>query len=46
VLADIDKKNAAAFEKLVTGLDPKAFIMVQETKSATGGYFGQNQKRK
>jgi uncharacterized protein YebE (UPF0316 family) len=46
VMADVDKKHAAALEKLVKELDPKAFIMVQDTKSSSGGYFGDTAKKK
>ncbi len=45
VLADIDKKSTSKFEDLVKSLDPKAFIMVQDTRSSIGGYFGQTKKK-
>ena len=38
VLAEFDSKELSRFEKLVKDLDPNAFIIIQETKSALGGY--------
>ena len=38
ILADLDKAQLAEFEKLVKGMDPKAFLLVQETKQTLGGY--------
>ena len=38
ILADIDKRQLADFEKLVQDMDPGAFFLVQETKSYLNGY--------
>ncbi|MBR0052179.1 MAG: DUF2179 domain-containing protein [Firmicutes bacterium] len=40
IIASVDKKHLKAFEELIKEKDPKAFIMVSETKSYVGGYFG------
>ena len=40
IIASVDKKQLKAFEELIKEKDPKAFIMVSETKSYVGGYFG------
>ena len=41
ILADLDKSKLESFEGLVKSLDPKAFLLVQETKQTLGGYRGQ-----
>ena len=38
ILADLDKSALAEYEKLVKSMDPKAFLLVQETKQTLGGY--------
>ena len=40
IIATVDKKQLKAFEELVAARDDHAFIMVSETKSYIGGYFG------
>ena len=40
ILATIDKKQMDAFEELIRSRDEHAFIMVSDTKSHIGGYFG------
>ncbi|MCR4805228.1 MAG: DUF5698 domain-containing protein [Clostridia bacterium] len=40
IIATVDKKQLKAFEDLVKAGDEKAFIMVSDTKSSVGGYFG------
>ncbi|MBQ2094498.1 MAG: DUF2179 domain-containing protein, partial [Firmicutes bacterium] len=40
IIATVDKKQLKAFEELVGARDEHAFIMVSETKSYIGGYFG------
>jgi uncharacterized protein YebE (UPF0316 family) len=40
IIASVDKKQLKAFEELIKEKDSKAFIMVSETKSYVGGYFG------
>lgn len=39
ILADLDKNRLADFQKLVKALDPKAFLLIQETKQTLGGYI-------
>ncbi len=38
ILADLSKGDLSRFESLVKGMDSRAFILVQETKSYLGGY--------
>jgi len=38
VIAKVDKKEMDHFRDFVLSMDPKAFILVQETKMAIGGY--------
>lgn len=38
ILADLDKAKLPDFEKLVKSMDPKAFLLIQETKQTLGGY--------
>ena len=40
IIATVDKKQLKDFEDLVKEKDEKAFIMVSDTKSYVGGYFG------
>ena len=40
IIATVDKKQLKVFEDLVKEKDEKAFIMVSDTKSYVGGYFG------
>ena len=40
IIASVDKKHLKAFEELIKEKDAHAFIMVSETKSYVGGYFG------
>ena len=40
IIATVDKKQLKDFEDLVKENDEKAFIMVSDTKSYVGGYFG------
>ena len=40
IIASVDKKQLKAFEELIKEKDAHAFIMVSETKSYVGGYFG------
>ena len=40
IIASVDKKRLKEFEEIIKEKDPKAFIMVSETKSYVGGYFG------
>lgn len=40
ILASIDKKQLKGFRELVKNLDEGAFMLVQDTKSYEGGYFG------
>jgi uncharacterized protein YebE (UPF0316 family) len=40
IIATVDKKNLKAFEEIVKQRDEHAFIMVSDTKSYVGGYFG------
>lgn len=38
ILADLDKGKLTEFQNLVKAMDPKAFLLVQETKQTLGGY--------
>lgn len=40
IIATVDKKQLKEFEDIVKERDEKAFIMVSDTKSYVGGYFG------
>ena len=40
IIATVDKRNLKAFEEIVKQRDEHAFIMVSDTKSYVGGYFG------
>ena len=41
VYADVDKKKTKDFVELVKQHDPGAFILVQDTRSHIGGYYGE-----
>lgn len=40
IIASVDKKQLPKFQKIVRAWDEKAFILVQDTMSYVGGYFG------
>lgn len=40
IIASVDKKRLKGFEELIASRDEHAFIMVSDTKSYVGGYFG------
>ena len=44
IFANIPKDQIKRFEAFVHELDPKAFIMIQDTRATLGGYYSQARK--
>ena len=42
IIFDIDKKDLGKLKAKVKELDPDAYIIVRETKTTVGGYYGNN----